>query len=152
MSVVIAMGVFILSHIAIARTRVKPALIARFGEPAYIAAYSLLSLALLGWVIWALLTADRFSLWATPVWGYGFAIVVSLIGFLLIGIGTVTANPLSISFAKAGFDPRRPGVIGWIRHPLLWGLTLWGLAHVPSNGDWPSLVLFAGTALSIAGL
>ena len=54
--------------------------------------------------------------------------------------------PLSVAFRKAGFDPDRPGTIGWVRHPLIWGLTLWGLAHIPANGDWPSLVLFAGSA------
>ncbi len=56
-------------------------------------------------------------------------------------------NPLSVAFRSYGFDPERPGIVGWIRHPLIWGLGLWGLAHVPANGDWPSLLLFAGSAL-----
>jgi len=146
MDVLIAMAAFVLSHVVIARTRLKPALIARFGEPAYLAAYSALSLALLAWVIWAVLTADRLPLWTTPAWSYGFAAIVSLVAFVLIGIGMVVPNPLSVSFRKAGFDPDRSGVIGWVRHPLLWGLTLWAVSHIPANGDWPSLVLFAGAA------
>ena len=146
MSVLVAMGVFVLSHIVIARSRLKPALIARFGERTYLATYSVLSVALLGWVIWAVLTADRIPLWATPDWGYGFGAVVSLAGFILIGIGAVTPNPLSVSFRKSGYHPSRPGVIGWVRHPLIWGLTLWAIAHIPANGDWPSVILFVGSA------
>ena len=140
------MAAFIASHVLIARTRLKPALIARFGERAYLAGYSLLSLLLLGWVIWAVIAAERYLLWAAPAWAYGFAAILSLAGFVLIGIGVVTANPLSISFRQTGFDPDRPGVIGWVHHPLIWGLTLWAVAHIPANGDWPSLALFAGLA------
>ena len=146
MGVLIAMSVFVLSHVVIVRTRLKPALVARFGKTAYLAGYSALSLVLLGWVIASLLTAQRVVLWPTPDWAYAIAVAVSAVAFVLIGIGTVVANPLSISFRQTGFDASRPGTIGWIRHPLIWGLTLWGLAHVPANGDWPSLVLFAGSA------
>lgn len=140
------MGVFVLSHVLIARTRLKPVLITWFGERAYLAAYSALSIVLLGWVVWSVLTADRTYFWAPPDWGYEFAAIVSLAGFILIGIGALAPNPLSVSFWTSGFDPDRPGIIGCVRHPLLWGLTLWALAHVPANGNWPSLVLFAGSA------
>ena len=145
MSVLIAMGVFVLSHVLIARTRLKAVLIARYGERAYLAAYSGLSVVLLIWVIGSVLVADRVFLWATPDWGYGFAAIVSLAGFILIGIGSLTPNPLSVSFSRTSFDPGRPGMIGWVRHPIIWGFTLWGIAHVPANGDWPSIVLFAGS-------
>ena len=146
MSVLLAMGAFVLSHVAIARTGLKPALIARIGEKAYLAAYSGLSIILLGAVIRSVLAAPRTPLWATPSWSYGFAAVVSLAGFILIGVGALAPNPLSVSFRKSGFTPERPGAVGWVRHPLIWGLTFWGAAHVPANGDWPSLVLFSGSA------
>ena len=153
MDVLVAMGVFVLSHIVIARTGVKPVLIARFGERAYLAFYSVLSLALLSWVVWSVVTAERIHLWAPPGWAYGFAVVVSVAGFVLMGVGAVVPNPLSVSFRKTGFDPLRPSAIGWVRHPLIWGLTLWALAHIPANGNWPGLVLFAGsTAFGMIGI
>ncbi len=147
MTVLIAMGVFILSHVAISRTAIKPWLISHWGRGRYLLAYSLLSIVLLGWVIWAVLTADRIPLWSSPMWSYPFAAVVTLISFVLISIGAVSSNPLSVAFKKAGFEPTRPGFIGWVRHPLIWGPTLWAVAHIPANGDWPSLILFAGLAL-----
>ncbi len=147
MEVAVAMGVFLLSHVAIARTRVKPFLVARLGARGYLTAYSILSVALLAWVIVALLQSPRLWLWPSPAWAYPFALVVSAAAFVLVGIGAVVRNPLSVAFRSRGFDPARPGIVGWIRHPLIWGLGLWGLAHVPANGDWPSLLLFAGSAL-----
>ncbi|MEO0346294.1 MAG: NnrU family protein [Pseudomonadota bacterium] len=147
MNVAIAMLVFVASHVVMARTGLKPWLTSKIGRRGYLIAHSLLSFVLLGWVVAALLAAPRVSLWPTPAWSWAFAAVVSLLGFVLIGIGALTPNPLSVGFREAGFDPERPGFIGWVRHPLLLGLTLWAVAHVPANGDWPSLALFGVSAL-----
>ncbi len=146
MEAVLAMGVFVAAHVAVARTAIKPSLISRVGERGYLAVYSALSLLLLAWVIVAVLRADRTVLWAPPGGAYAFAAVASLIGFVLLGAGAASPNPLSVTFRKTGFDAARPGVIGWVRHPIIWGLSLWGLAHTPANGEWPTLVLFAGSA------
>ncbi|MEM8796704.1 MAG: NnrU family protein [Pseudomonadota bacterium] len=147
MHVLFAMGVFVLSHILIARTAIKPMVIARFGERTYLSAYSILSIGLLGWVIVALIDAERIVLWPPPEWAYTSAVCATFVAFLLVGIGSLVPNPLSVALRKNGFNPENPGVIGWIRHPMIWGLTLWGLAHIPANGDFPSIVLFAGSAL-----
>lgn len=146
-NVAIAMLVFIASHVVIARTGLKPWLTEKLGRRGYLVAYSLLSLALLGWVIAALLAAPRVAVWPAPEWGWAFAAVVSLLGFVLMGVGAATPNPLSVAFRSEGFDPERPGAIGWVRQPLLLGLTLWAVAHVPANGDWPSLALFGVSGL-----
>ncbi len=147
MEVLVAMAVFVSTHVVVGRSRIRPALVRRLGEQAYLTIYSVVSLLLLAWVIWALLAADRVMLWSAPAWSYDFATVVAFAGFILIGIGSVVPNPNSVAFCKTGFDPDRPGVVGWVRHPLILGLALWGLAHVPANGDWPSVILFGGTAL-----
>ncbi|GEM_PF-1893511 len=147
MMVLLAMTVFVLSHLLIARTGLRATLIRSVGESTYLVGYSLLSMLLLAWVIAPLLAADRIALWFTPTWAYPFAAVITLLAFLLMGIGAMSPNPFSVGFRKVAFDPARPGIVGWIRHPLLWGLTFWGIAHIPANGDWPSAVLFIGTAV-----
>ncbi|MCY3876405.1 MAG: NnrU family protein [Rhodobacteraceae bacterium] len=147
MEVLVAMAVFVASHVVARRSGLRPALVRRLGEQAYLTIYSVVSLLLLTWVIWALLAADRIMLWSAPAWSYEFAAVATFAGFILIGIGSIVPNPNSVAFRKTGFDPDRPGVVGWVRHPLILGLALWGLAHVPANGDWPSVILFGGTAL-----
>jgi uncharacterized membrane protein len=35
------------------------------------------------------------------------------------------------------------------RHPFLWGVALWGGAHLLSNGDRASVMLFGGLALMV---
>ncbi|MEO0883522.1 MAG: NnrU family protein [Pseudomonadota bacterium] len=147
MDVLIAMIVFVVSHVVVSRSRIKPMAIEAFGERAFRTGYSLMSLLLLGWVVITMINADRIIFWATPGWSYPFAAIMTLIAFVLIGLGSFVPNPLSASFRKKGYDAAKPGIIGWIRHPLIWGLTLWGFAHIPANGDWPSLILFAGTAV-----
>ena len=147
MEVAFALVVFVASHVLVARSDLKPWLQRLLGEKGYLAAYSLMPVLLLGWVIVALLGSPRVPVWPAPAWGHGFALVCTLGAFMLMGAGLATPNPLSVSFRKTGYDPSRPGLIGWVRHPILWGFGLWGLAHVPANGDWPSLGLFGGAIL-----
>lgn len=144
---VLAMALFVLSHVVIARSGIKPALVAHLGERGYLATYSLLSLALLAWVVLAVLQAEPVTLWSAAPAATPFALLVTLVAFVLLGAGAASPNPLSVSFRKQGFDPTRPGLVGWFRHPVIWGLSLWGVAHIPANGTWPSLALFAGSAL-----
>lgn len=146
-SVLLAMFVFVLSHVIIARSGLKPWLIRRAGHAAYLSGYSLLSVLLLAWVIRALHWTDRVLLWTVPLWSYPLVGAASFVAFVLMGIGALSPNPFSVTFRRRGFRAERPGAVGWIRHPLLWGLTLWSLAHVVPNGNWPAVVLFGGAAL-----
>lgn len=145
-----AFAAFALSHVAIARSGAKAWAIRRFGRVGYLVGYSALSLALLAWLIDAVRRGDRIFLWQTPDWAYPFAVAVNAIAFALIGAGAAVRNPLSVSLRDGDVDPDRPTLIGLTRHPLLLGLGLWGVAHAPANGDWPSLLLFGGSALFAA--
>lgn len=142
------MAAFVFVHILMARPAVKVRCVEVVGRPAYLVIYSAVSVALLSWVVVALSQAPRTTLWVTPAWAYPFAIVTSFGAFCSIGVGATTPAPCSVNLRpQEGYDPDRPGVVGWLRHPLLWGLSAWGFAHVPANGDWPSLVLFLGAGV-----
>lgn len=147
MELALAIAIFALSHIAIARTAVKPLMVRRIGERGYLLGYSVLSIILLVWVIAALLRTERILLWSTPAWAHHFALFATAVAFALLGAGAASPNPYSVSFRKAGFDGESPGLIGWVRHPIVWAFGLWGLAHIPANGDLAALALFGGTAL-----
>ena len=145
MEVIIAMKVFVLSHMIVARTKIKPFLIRKIGKTGYTVFYSLLSFVLLGWVIYEVLVSDRILLWATPIWAYYFAALFSLLGFILIGIGFTTHNVLSAAFRKST-EKNHSSFSSIIRHPIILGASLWGIAHIPANGDVQSLFLFGGSA------
>jgi len=72
--------------------------------------------------------------------------------WLLTG-GLASPNPLSVSLSRARFDPRYPGIVGLVRHPVMWGFALWALVHTVANGDLVSLILFGGfLVFSLAGM
>ncbi|MBJ2150449.1 NnrU family protein [Paracoccus sp. IB05] len=47
-------------------------------------------------------------------------------------------------FAAAGMKTKAGRII---RHPMLWGVVIWTLAHILVNGDTPSFVLFGGIGI-----
>jgi uncharacterized membrane protein len=67
-------------------------------------------------------------------------------------IGLYTANPLSLSASRREADGRA-AIHGVTRHPVLWALALWAVAHMLPNGNLAHVLLF-GTllVLSLAGM
>lgn len=71
---------------------------------------------------------------------------------LIIALSLARSNPFSFGGARnARFDPMRPGIVGWMQHPLLLALTVWVAPHIVPNGDLPHRVLF-GTFTGFAVL
>lgn len=138
------LGLFILSHAVPAMPTVRRRLIARFGNRAFLIGYSLLSIALFAWLIRELGSSPSTPLWPVSRPGFGVALVLMPLMLALFGAALPAPNPLSVSVAPGPYDPERPGAVAITRHPLLWGLALWGFAHVPANGDSAALLFFGG--------
>ncbi|MEM6707946.1 MAG: NnrU family protein [Pseudomonadota bacterium] len=139
--------VFVGSHVLISRTALRPWLVRVLGLRSYLLAYSLLSVVLLGWVVYELLRAPRQVFWISPDWAAGFALFTSAVGFALLGLGAALPNARSISLRPVLAGQPTAPVLRVVRHPLIYGFGLWGLAHVPANGEWPTLALFGGTVV-----
>lgn len=136
------LAVFLIAHIIPALPATRRSLQVRLGEGGFIGAYSVLSLLLFAWLIREALLAPYIPLWFVGPWGFWFAIVFVPLAALLLGAGALAPNPLSIAFITRPYDPAAPGAVAITRHPILWGLGLWGLAHVPANGHLVGLILF----------
>lgn len=143
----VALAVFLLAHGLPARIGLKDRLVARAGRRAYLVAYSIVSLALLAWLIDAARRAPYVPLWDPAPWQAWVPLVAMPVAFVLLVAGLAQPNPLSISL-RAGDEPG--AIVAVTRHPVLWGFLIWALAHVPSNGDFVSLVLFGGMAIFAA--
>ena len=64
---------------------------------------------------------------------------------LLVG-GYSQPNPTAVM--QAGAAAKRPrAILAITRHPIMWGIGLWALAHLPANGDAASLILFGSIAV-----
>lgn len=141
------------THFGISSSRLRPALVDRIGEGAYLGLYSLVSLVAFGWFV-AAYAAVPF----VPLWDWApSASRRRTAGRAAARPGAPTParapNPTLVGMDKAltAAEPAR-GLLRITRHPLMWGVGLWGLAHMVPNGDLGSL-LFFGTlaALSLVG-
>ena len=149
-----ALATFLLSHAIPARPQIRVRLIQLLGRPAYLIAYSILSIIILGWLIAATASAPFVELWQREDWQTAFPAIGMAIATTLAVFGLTSPNPLSLSARRpVGFDPERPGVAGLVRHPVLWATLLWSITHIVPNGDMAHLIMFGlFAALSIGGM
>ena len=136
------LALFVIAHVVPTFPPVRRWFQVRLGEGGFTGAYSLLSLLLFAWLIREALLAPYIPLWFAGPWSFWFAIVLMPLALFLLVMGALAPNPLSIAFVTRPYDPAVPGAVAITRHPILWGLGLWGLAHVPANGHLVGLILF----------
>lgn len=145
-------GVFLGIHV-FTGSRWRDSLVAAIGAPAYRGLFSLVSIAVMAWIVVAYRNADLVPvLWTAPTWLRWPALVLAAIAVLLVVLGLSTPSPTTAGGESTlrGAEPAR-GVLRITRHPFLNGVALWAATHVALNGDAASLVLF-GTMLVLAVL
>lgn len=141
-TLLLTIGVFIAFHIIPAIGPIRRGLISTIGKAPYIVGYSLLSLGLLGWVGVAYAEADYIEVWATAEWMRWVPVFVMYPACALLVGSLAHANPLSVGLRGSSYDPEKPGIVSVTRHPLMWSLMLWSVAHIVPNGDVASLLMF----------
>jgi len=141
----LAMGLFLASHRV--PGMLKARLTALLGPQGYVAAFSLMSAALLVWVIVAAGRAPFVPLWDHAIWHRWVANLVMPVAVALAVFGTAAPNPFAFEGRQTGFDPDRPGIAGLTRQPLLWSMALWAAAHLLANGDLAHALLFGPLVL-----
>lgn len=145
---VMAYAVFFLSHSMPVRPPVRPWLQAHLGTSGFTLAYSALSLAALAWLIGAAGRAPFVPLWGWAWWQAYVPLVAMLPVCLILAVSIARPNPFSFGGARTErFDPVRPGIVRWSRHPLLLALALWAAAHIVPNGDLAHVILFGTFAM-----
>jgi uncharacterized membrane protein len=81
-------------------------------------------------------------------WSAWVPLLVMPFALLLLVCGVSTLNPTAVG-APDTLDQTEPvrGILRVTRHPFMWGVALWALAHLVPNGDAAALVLFGTFAL-----
>lgn len=148
----LAYVVFFLSHSLPVRPPLRPWLQARLGASGFTLAYSALSLAVLAWLIAAAGRAPHVTLWDWAPWQVHVPLIVMGPVCVILALSIGRPNPFSFGGAHNElFDPAKPGIVRWSRHPLIAALALWAAAHVVPNGDLAHVILF-GTFAAFAVL
>jgi len=122
---------FLLPH-CLREIGLRDGLAARFpSEGAWKGAYSVVSLLGLGLIVWSRSMAPFVMVWEPPFELRQVSHYIMLPVFWLILAGS--------------------GPVSWIRHklrnPMLFGVILWGAAHLWANGDLASMLLFGSFTL-----
>ena len=142
-ALVIATAAFLATHF-VSSTPLRAKLVVAMGEWPYRGLYSLVAFLTLGWMIWAYAAAPR-----EPLWGglRDAPYVLMPLAFILIACG-YWRNPTMVGADKLlrSEDPAR-GMIRITRHPIMWGIILWAVAHMLARGDLKGLIFFGGFIL-----
>ena len=131
MSLLIAgLMLFIAIHLIPSAQRLRAALVERLGAKPYRGVFSAVVLLSLAAVVWGFSHSSIEEVYVPPAWGHQASMVLVPVAVVL--------------FAAANMPTRIRAVVG---HPMLLGLLLWAFAHLLSNGEVRSVVLFGGFAL-----
>jgi uncharacterized membrane protein len=151
LNLIVASAYFLLIHFGVSGTRLRDALVARLGEGPYRGAFALASIVGLVWMGYAYRHAPAIPLWGLWLGFRPAAYVLVLIAFILVVVGIATPSPTRVGMEStlARSPDIARGVVRITRHPFLWGVAIWALAHLIVNGDLASLILF-GSLLVLA--
>jgi uncharacterized membrane protein len=153
LSLAAACAAFIGIHVLVSGTPLRGRLVAAIGEGPYRGLFSLASAAALIWMGFAYGRAAHVPLWDLGSGARHLAAALMLVAVYLVVAGLATRNPTAVGqkIAGAETEPAR-GVIRITRHPFLWGVALWGIAHLLANGHLAGLLLFGSlTLLALVG-
>lgn len=149
-SLLMAAVFFVGIHVFVSGTSLRSAIVARTGERVYQAAFSAVSLLGLIWLGWAYAAVEPGELREPAAWLRPIAFLLTLISFLFVAIGMATPSPTAVGGEAALREGvRASGILRITRHPFLWGVTIWAVAHLLVSAK-PASLIFFGSLLLLA--
>lgn len=125
---ILGLATFLATHVFVSFRDARAGVIERVGLPVYRGLFAIVSLAGLALIVWGYAqyrAHDLVQLWTPPA--FMRHITVGLVLFAMI-------------FVVAAFFPSH--IKTRLKHPMLAGVKTWALAHLISNGDLGSIILF----------
>ena len=142
-SLIVAAACFLGIHIFVSGTRLRDVIVGRIGERSYLAIFSLGSLGIIIWMSGAYGAAPYLKLWSAGAASRHIAFALMLPAVFLVVTGLATRNPTATGGAPLLERERAAvGIMTVTRHPFMWGIVIWSLAHLLANGDIASLIFF----------
>jgi uncharacterized membrane protein len=148
-----AVLVFMAIHFLISGTSLRDRIVGVIGEGPYLGLFSLASIASLVWMIFAFVGA-RSSPANQSFWSIGHAnrdpaIALVFIAFLFAVPGLLSNSPTRVRGDTQVDKPTAvTGMTRITRHPFLWGVAIWAVAHLLANGRLADVILFGGLLIT----
>jgi uncharacterized membrane protein len=125
---IIGLVVFLGSHLFVTRSDNRAAVIARIGLPAYRALFAVVAIAGLALIVWGFgqyRAHDWIAIWSPPAFMRHITIGLMLIA-VIVFVSAVVPSHIKTK----------------VKHPVQAGTKIWAFAHLLSNGDLGSILLF----------
>jgi uncharacterized membrane protein len=125
---ILGLAVFIGMHVVTTQRDTRAALIVRLGEGPYKGLYALASivgLVLIGWGFGMYRATGWVDIWYPPAWTRHVTVLLVLIASICV-VAAYSSGRIKVT----------------LKHPMLVGVKLWAFAHLISNGDLGSIILF----------
>lgn len=129
----LTLGVFVWSIVHLLQfltPDIRINLINRIGENPYKGLFSLLIVISVVLMVFGWRNSSPELVYLPPIYGHMVTLILSAVALILFFSSKVATNIKRL-----------------LRHPQLTGFTLWAVAHLFSNGDSRSIILFGGLAL-----
>jgi uncharacterized membrane protein len=149
----LASAAFVITHLGLSAAPLRDRLVARLGETGFSILYGLVAVLTLGTLIAAYSHASHHHyLWPPGPGVRPLPLLVMPLALILIVGGVLIPNP-SATGRTGALDRPEPaqGVLRITRHPVMWGVGLWGAIHILANGDRAALLFFGGLLLTALG-
>jgi uncharacterized membrane protein len=151
-TLLLSLAAFTAFHV-LPSTPLRGMLIASLGRPAFMALFSLVSVALTVWVYVAFRHAPvETAYWATGQGMRMASAVVMLFAFLLLTFAATERRPVILTGENVLKTPEAiRGALRITRHPTLWAIGLWALVHMVNNANAPAWTFFGYCAVLALG-
>ncbi|HJT14445.1 MAG TPA: NnrU family protein [Dongiaceae bacterium] len=147
---IVALGLFLATHIALAENPVRGVLVRTLGERPFAWSYGAVAIVQLIWIGHAVDAAPVVIYWQPPAWAAGIPLLIMPLALLLLVCGFTQNNPTATLAAGRLARRQVTGILAVTRNPVMWGLGLWSLAHlavVAEAAEALRYVAFAALAL-----
>src|SRR5262245_59764708 len=127
---ILGLAVFVAPHVFVTRRDARAAAIAQMGEGPYKGLFSLVSIVgvvLIGCGFARYRATGWIEVWSAPSWTRHVPVALMWPAIVMIVAAYIPGNIKRV-----------------LKHPTLAGIKLWALAHLISNGDLGSILLFGG--------
>lgn len=145
---------FVGSHFAMSHALREP-MVRSLGEKGFLGVYSLVSLGFFAWIVLAFRATGealgRAVLWDAGDAGWIVSSLLTVVATVLVLGANGRSNPAMVGMGEAAAAAARPvGALAVTRHPMMWGVAIWALAHVIA---WPSpRTLVTAMAMAVLAL